>query len=98
MGSWMEDSSCTDWSQFRMVKYYDLQLSICVFITVGLLVLICLIHFKVECKRDILHGYRYRGVIEFFVSNINLDNEVVLYFLKNRILKKHTLPNMWKVG
>lgn len=37
-------------------------------------------------------------MIEFFVSNINLDNEVVLYFLKNRILEKHTLPNMWKSG
>lgn len=71
-----------------------------VFVTVGLLVLICLIHFKVECKRDILHGYRYRGVIEFFVSNINLDNEVVLYFLKNKKLEKHSSKHVeeWKVG
>lgn len=68
-----------------------------VFITVGLLVLISLIHFKVECKRDILHGYRHRGVIEFFVSNINLEN-VVLYFLKNRILEKHTISHIWRRG
>lgn len=75
MGSWMEDSSCTDWSQFRMVKYNHLQL--CVFILVGLLCLICLIQFsdevEDECKRDIFYAYRYRRVIKFYVSNIDLD-------------------------